>query len=621
MLKNLIILFCILCSNSFSDVLDISDSKNPQALNYITFINDSKNIYTYEDINNKTNLEILHKFHIGGSIGPFWTKLKLTNNSSKIKSITLFNPLAGINKIDVYLIKNDKLEKTLYLGDYREQNLRDSLTTYSSFNLVLNPNDSYTVISKIENFYIYNLGWEILKSTDFFTQDSHKIFSAGIISGLVLLFCLYNILNFYLYKNSSYLIICTIAFSLVLYQLGFHGILYFLDMNLELINFITWNMFCVGGIFLLVFALIFFEQRKKYKIYFFINLFFIFSYICLIVLLTYGQFIDESYFNFSWLISPIVLFSTLYLFSFAVIMAFKKEIGAKYYLLGEGILLVAIFLNTLGLFNIVPYLEMVKFLIPVAYIINIILLVIALYIKTKTEQENFKKAKILLLEQSRFNSIGQAVGHISHQWKNPLTKIGTSITLLETIYNHNNIKFTETFEKQLPLIKKSIVLMKKSIGEFSNFYKTQNKKEEFKLHDSISNIVEILSSKITLKHAKVNLRIDENFKIISFEHILSNIFLILIDNSLDEFLERKDNFIEISVKQEKKHIIITYKDNAGGIKIKPIDSIFDYFVSEKENKKSSGIGLAVAKMLVKDRLNGEIKVENDKDGAVFTIII
>ena len=298
MFKYLIVLL-VFYTCSFSKILDVSNPKNLETLEYISFINDSLNSYSYEDINKKEDLESLKIKHIGGAVGPFWTKLNLINNSTQTKQITLYNPLAGINKIDVYLLKENHLIKTLKLGDLRNQDEKETLSTYSSFNLVLNPNESITVISKIENFHIYNLVWEILETNDFFTKDSQKIFYSGFIGGIVLLFCLYNILNFILYKNKSYLIICAIALSLSFYQYGFHGIFYFLNIgvNLELITAMTWNSSLFGGIFLLLFAFIFFEQYTKYRKNAYLNLFFMFAYFLLVYLLIYAQYIDETYYK------------------------------------------------------------------------------------------------------------------------------------------------------------------------------------------------------------------------------------------------------------------------------------------------------------------------------------
>jgi len=121
------------------------------------------------------------------------------------------------------------------------------------------------------------------------------------------------------------------------------------------------------------------------------------------------------------LVSVIILASTLYLFLFAIYVLIKKEIGSVYYFIGEGTLFIVIFFNTLGLFNLIFYEDAIKFLIPFAYMVDLLSLVTTLYFKNKKEQENLKKSKMLLIEQSRFNSIGQAIGHVSHQWKTPLT--------------------------------------------------------------------------------------------------------------------------------------------------------------------------------------------------------
>ena len=617
-----LIFISLFFSTLFSNSLDVSSLKDANTLDYIYFTSDEKNIYSYEDINKKIDLRTLEIMHIGSAKGPFWTKISLVNNSDKIKKITLYNPLAGINKIDAYILKNNELLKTIYLGDLRNQEEREDLSTYSNINLVLNPKESITVISKIENFHIYNLGWKVLETADFFKNDSKKLFFSGLFGGIILLFCVYNIINYILYKNKSYLIIFAIAISLGIYQYGFHGIIYFLDinLNLEFITALTWNSPAFGGIFLLLFPYFFFEQQKKYKKFAYVNIFFIICYVFLFLLVLYAQFYNEEYFKYSWLVSVIILASTLYLFLFAIYVLIKKEISSIYYFIGEGTLFIVIFFNTLGLFNLIFYEDTIKFLIPFAYMIDLLSLVTALYFKNKEEQENLKKSKMLLIEQSRFNSIGQAIGHVSHQWKTPLTSVGTSLTLLETIYNHDPKRLITTFEKQLPLMKKSMNLMKKSMDEFSTFYQTKAQKEEFLLIDSIFNIVEILSSKIILKRLKIVYEIEENLKISSYEHIISNIFLVLINNSLEAF-GSGDNNIKISAKQNEKEMVITYEDNAGGIKIKPIESVFDYFVSAKEDKKSSGIGLAVVKLLVNERLNGKISVKNSNNGVIFTVII
>ena len=103
--------------------------------------------------------------------------------------------------------------------------------------------------------------------------------------------------------------------------------------------------------------------------------------------------------------------------------------------------------------------------------------------------------------------------------------------------------------------------------------------------------------------------------------------MVLLDNSLDEFKDsnnndsNKQNKITISLIETEKLYIFIYKDNAGGIKIKPIEKVFEYYVSSKDKENGNGIGLAMLKMFVEDKMNSKITLENKDDGVEFNIFI
>lgn len=618
-----IILYIFLLTTFLSaKVLNISEIQDYKSINHVSYVKD--NNFVYQDIIAMNNLPFLEKKHLGNSIGPFWTKLTIKNDTNNFKQLALYNDLSGMNLIDVYLVKNNQLIKTLFLGDFREQSLRDMLSRYSNFILQLEPNEEITVVSKFENYLIYNLNWEIISTETFFNKETKILFMFGIFGGMLILFLMFNILNGLLYKKIEYFFICGLALSMFFYEYSFNGILYFLDINinLQLITAIVWNMASLGGIFMALFSITFFKLYEKYKIFFYISSTFVVIFFCSVFLVLYAQFMDNYFFSYYWLILLTIIITIFYLNILAIYMFAKKEIGSTYYLIGSSIFFITILVNTIGVIGVVNYDEKMKYLVPSAYIIDILSMLISLHIKNKLEQKELKKAKILVLEQSRFSSIGQAIGHISHQWRTPLSKIGTSITLLETVYEHKIEDLNETFKNKLPLIKNSIELMKKSIDEFSNFYGVRKKDEEFSPHRCIENILEMLSSKIILKKVTIQLNMSPDTKIKSFEHIWSNIFLVLIDNSLDAFQNEDINKnISIFLEEENNSFRITYIDNAGGIKIKPIESIFEYFVSFKESNYGSGIGLTVIKMLIEEKFKGIITVKNYKNGVKFNIII
>ncbi len=64
-------------------------------------------------------------------------------------------------------------------------------------------------------------------------------------------------------------------------------------------------------------------------------------------------------------------------------------------------------------------------------------------------------------------------------------------------------------------------------------------------------------------------------------------------------LESEDNTISISLFKDdlSKTYILTYTDNAGGIKIKPIEKVFEYSLVLKKMNRFTAQVLAMVKML------------------------
>jgi len=332
----------------------------------------------------------------------------------------------------------------------------------------------------------------------------------------------------------------------------------------------------------------------------------------------YASFINEYYFLITTLLTgPIYALNLLFLI---IIGFYMNEIGSRYYLIGQIIMFVAVIFNALAIMNIINFHNSYRIFITIAVLIDVILLFIAQSLKTYNAMKKLSHAKTMLIEQSRFSSIGQTIGHITHQWKHPLTLVGTSVMLLETMLKHDKKNISTHLEKELPVISESISHMKKTMTELSSFYSGNIEKSSFFPRDTIHNVMGLIDAKIILKKTRINVDISEDIQLFTYKHIFSNIMIVLIDNSLDEFDFKNKNQINISIVTQNDQNILTYTDNAGGIKIEPIGSVFEYFITSKDKKEGHGIGLAMVKMLVDDRLDGEISVQNKGDGVEFKII-
>ncbi|MBN2722015.1 MAG: sensor histidine kinase [Campylobacterales bacterium] len=601
-------------------------AKTPQGiiLSDLEFMQDTEHIYTPQEIL-KSNLTKATKTQIGAIKGPFWTKLTISNTTDFDKTLAFYNPIAGMNAIDVFIYEDGKLIQKHVLGDLREQKIKDVLFFHSVFMLHIAPKQTFTIISKLENYGLYNIGWEILTLKEYHNFDFTLTLTYAFLGGFLFFYIFYVLYLYKIHRKIGYLILIVQSLSILLYIYAAYGVFYRLDIGLSL-HFITTVAWTISGITMMTmasFAYVFFGVSKKYpKIkWMLITLFGFFGLIFFLgIFIALGTNPDFSTW-FSYFPAMMVL-NYILLFCVAIYMYFKKEIGWYYYLFGQGTLLSFIVIYMMAVFGIIDVSRYITLIIPLALVVDSTFMLFSQYLQAQVEKKTMMEQKELLLEQSRFYSIGLALGSIVHQWKHPLTQLGTTITMLDTIYREKPKELDRYTSDAMPSIKYSIEQMQFVLDEFSTMYHTSKNPEPFYPLKSVEQIATILlKSKIILKNVTISYKIPKDIKINGYDYLFNNVMTILIDNSLDAFDPScKDNKIDIKIKQIKNHkITIHYQDNAGGIEPSLIHEVFEYGASTKEGKSLKGYGLAIAKMIIVERMLGEIEVQNIDNGVLFVI--
>ncbi len=244
-----------------------------------------------------------------------------------------------------------------------------------------------------------------------------------------------------------------------------------------------------------------------------------------------------------------------------------------------------------------------------------------------------EEQKDLLQQQSKLAMMGEMIGSIAHQWRQPLNELSISIQMLE--YTSNEELLSDNFISDFIDKNKNVInFMSKTIDDFRNFFKIDKERENFNVKDAIENTLLILDSQ--LKNRDIQLTISgENFSITGFKGEFQQVILNLINNIKDIAIEDKikDVTIDIILKKElisdiklsdnsnivtqKKSIII--RDNVGGIPKEIIDRVFEPYFTTKEQGKGTGIGLYISKMIIENNMNGSLTVSNIDNGAEFII--
>ncbi len=227
-----------------------------------------------------------------------------------------------------------------------------------------------------------------------------------------------------------------------------------------------------------------------------------------------------------------------------------------------------------------------------------------------------------MLHQSRLARMGVMLSLIAHQWRQPLSKISAILMELETA-----IKFSKGNDalvlKSINTSNELLFYMSNTIDDFRNFFKPDKKKVDFYINDSISEAISLVQASINSLNIELEKDLRDNPLINGYKREFAQVILNLITNAKDILHQREiiNPKIKLSVKIIKDELIISVSDNARGIKAEIIDLIFEPYFTTKESSKGTGLGLYMSKMIIEKNMNGELNVQNDKYGAVFTIIL
>ena len=164
--------------------------------------------------------------------------------------------------------------------------------------------------------------------------------------------------------------------------------------------------------------------------------------------------------------------------------------------------------------------------------------------------------------------------------------------------------------------------MSNTIDDFRDFFASDKEKIEFKLLEQINSTINIINGGIKANNIKLDIFIKKNPTLIGYKNEYSQVLINIINNAKDVLIQRKikDPYIKISIYEEKENIITSIEDNAGGIKIEPLEKIFEpFFTYQKLN--GSGLGLFMSKLIIENNMHGKLLVENSLNGAIFRIII
>ena len=241
-----------------------------------------------------------------------------------------------------------------------------------------------------------------------------------------------------------------------------------------------------------------------------------------------------------------------------------------------------------------------------------------------TAKKDFEQQSEQLIQSEKMASLGEMIGNIAHQWRQPLSSISTTASGI-LLQKEMGILDDSTLDKSCNGIITNVQYLSKTIDTFRDFIKGEKVLKNFVLQDEIAQAISISSTILKDHDIKLIDNVDYNNKVHVYMTTgeLPQVLINILNNAKDVLKEReiKNPTTTIDLKVTNDTAVITIEDNAGGIPDDIIHKIFEPYFTTKHQSQGTGLGLHMSYQIITESLKGKLYIKNTKLGAKFFIEI
>lgn len=225
-----------------------------------------------------------------------------------------------------------------------------------------------------------------------------------------------------------------------------------------------------------------------------------------------------------------------------------------------------------------------------------------------------------MLTQSRYAAMGEMIGMLAHQWRQPIAVIEMGATNM-LVDLELELDDKEEMTRQLEVITDETQALSKIITDFSSMFKEESAKSHVRPEELVDEALSIMQSSLEQHNITIVKQYSAENELLLLSRELFQVYLNLLNNAKEILIEREivEPKIVILIEEQDKEILTHICDNAGGIEEAYLNKVFEPYFSTKGEKEGSGLGLFISKSIVEKKLDGLITVENGESGACFSI--
>ena len=232
-------------------------------------------------------------------------------------------------------------------------------------------------------------------------------------------------------------------------------------------------------------------------------------------------------------------------------------------------------------------------------------------------KKQIQEQQDVMIEQQKLAAMGEMIGNIAHQWRQPLNALGLVLQNIKKAYERGRLD-DAYIEKSINKGKMLTTKMSTTIDDFRNLIKSKKLKERFFIKDVLNDVLEMVEASFKNHNIEIVTNYDQEIEITNYPNELFQVIINLMNNAKDAFVEQnKDGVVTVNCYIKDDDVFIDIVDNAGGIPLENPNKVFEPYFTTKDS--GTGIGLYMSKMIIEKDMDGILSVQNKDNGALFTI--
>lgn len=226
----------------------------------------------------------------------------------------------------------------------------------------------------------------------------------------------------------------------------------------------------------------------------------------------------------------------------------------------------------------------------------------------------------VLISQGRQAAMGEMIGNIGHQWRQPLNALAMLITNLQFAWRDGDLS-DDYLEESAAVAHRLIQKMSTTINDFRDFFSPDKVMTTFSALGQIRQAIALVESGFKANNIALSVEAEGDCRVKGFPNEYSQVLLNLLGNAKEAILQSRaaSGSVVISLAVEQGRGVARVRDNGGGVPEGIIDKIFDPYFSTKS--MGTGIGLYMSKTIIERNMHGAISVRNIEGGCEFSVAL